>query len=98
MDIKIDIKSLPMEVGIYKRETRDSSSFKNTKRNGWGVVINPDTGMMTYGIYIPAGAIIHKEKVKSNEEIVDMLEKTQDILVYKKKELPKEIENAFTAI
>lgn len=39
---------------------------------------------MTFGCYIPAGCTILKKKVSSNEEIIDLLNKINNPLTFKK--------------
>ena len=81
----IDLETLPLRVGSYERKDLNSRMFKNTGRNGYGCSINPAENLATFGMWIPCGATIFKEKVTTNEEVVELLKKTGDIISYKRK-------------
>lgn len=68
-----------------KEKNVKSKSFINTCRNGFGCSINPAENLVTFGMWIPCGAIILKEKVTTNEEAIELLKKTGDIFSYKRK-------------
>lgn len=81
----IDLETLPLRIGFYERKNVKSKSFINTRRNGFGCSINPAENLAIFGSWIPCGATILKEKVTSNEEVIELLKKTGDILSYKRK-------------
>ena len=81
----IDLETLPLRIGSYERKDLNSRMFKNTCRNGFGCSINPTENLATFGSWIPCGSIILKEKVTTNEEVIELLKKTGDILSYKRK-------------
>lgn len=81
----IDLETLPLRIGSYERKNVKSKSFINTSRNGFGCSINPAENLAIFGSWIPCGATILKEKVTSNEEVIELLKKTGDILSYKRK-------------
>ena len=81
----IDLETLPLRIGSYERKNVKSKSFINTGRNGFGCSINPAENLAIFGSWIPCGATILKEKVTSNEEVIELLKKTGDILSYKRK-------------
>ena len=72
----IDLETLPLRIGSYER---------NTDRNGFSCSINPAENLAIFGSWIPCGATILKEKVTTNEEVIELLKKTGDILSYKRK-------------
>lgn len=80
----INLEILPLRVGSYERKDVKSRIFKNTSRNGYGCSINPDENLAIFGTWIPCGAIILKEKVTTNEEVIELLKKTGDIISYKR--------------
>lgn len=81
----IDLETLPLRIGFYERKNVKSKSFINTCRNGFGCSINPVENLAIFGSWIPCGATILKEKVTTNEEVIELLKKTGDILSYKRK-------------
>lgn len=81
----INLETLPLRVGPYERKDLNSRMFKNTGRNGYGCTINPTENLAVFGTWIPCGAIILKEKVTTNEEVIELLKKTGDIISYKRK-------------
>lgn len=81
----IDLETLPLRIGSYERKNVKSKSFINTDRNGFSCLINPAESLAIFGSWIPCGATILKEKVTSNEEVIELLKKTGDILSYKRK-------------
>ena len=81
----IDLETLPLRIGSYERKNIESKSFINTSRNGYGCSINPAENLATFGMWIPCGATILKEKVTTNEEVIELLKKTGDIISYKRK-------------
>lgn len=81
----IDLETLPLRIGSYERKNVKSKSFINTDRNGFSCSINPAENLAIFGSWIPCGATILKEKVTSNEEVIELLKKTGDILSYKRK-------------
>ena len=81
----IDLETLPLRIGSYERKNVKSKSFINTDRNGFSCSINPAENLAIFGSWIPCGATILKEKVTTNEEVIELLKKTGDILSYKRK-------------
>lgn len=81
----IDLETLPLRVGSYERKNVKSKSFINTDRNGFSCSINPTENLAVFGSWIPCGATILKEKVTTNEEVIELLKKTGDIISYKRK-------------
>ena len=81
----IDLEALPLRIGSYERKNVKSKSFINTDRNGFSCSINPAENLPIFGSWIPCGATILKEKVTTNEEVIELLKKTGDILSYKRK-------------
>ena len=81
----IDLETLPLRIGFYERKNVKSKSFINTDRNGFSCSINPAENLAIFGSWIPCGATILKEKVTTNEEVIELLKKTGDILSYKRK-------------
>lgn len=81
----IDLETLPLRIGFYERKNVKSKSFINTCRNGFGCSINPAENLAIFGSWTPCGATILKEQVTSNEEVIELLKKTGDILSYKRK-------------
>ena len=81
----IDLETLPLRIGSYERKNIKSKSFINTDRNGFSCSINPAENLAIFGSWIPCGATILKEKVTTNEEVIELLKKTGDILSYKRK-------------
>lgn len=81
----IDLETLPLRIGSYERKNIKSKSFINTDRNGFSCSINLTENLAIFGSWIPCGATILKEKVTSNEEVIELLKKTGDILSYKRK-------------
>lgn len=81
----IDLETLPLRIGSYERKNVKSKSFINTDRNGFNCSINPAENLAIFGSWIPCGATILKEKVTTNEEVIELLKKTGDILSYKRK-------------
>ena len=81
----IDLETLPLRIGFYERKNVKSKSFINTDRNGFSCSINPAENLAIFGSWIPCGATILKEKVTSNEEVIELLKKTGDIYSYKRK-------------
>ena len=81
----IDLETLPLRIGSYERKNVKSKSFINTDRNGFSCSINPAENLAIFGSWIPCGATVLKEKVTTNEEVIELLKKTGDILSYKRK-------------
>ena len=81
----IDLETLPLRIGSYERKNVKSKSFINTDRTGFSCSINPAENLAIFGSWIPCGATILKEKVTTNEEVIELLKKTGDILSYKRK-------------
>lgn len=81
----IDLETLPLRIGSYERKNVKSKSFINTDRSGFSCSINPAENLAIFGSWIPCGATILKEKVTTNEEVIELLKKTGDILSYKRK-------------
>ena len=81
----IDLETLPLRIGSYERKDLNSRMFKNTSRNGFGCSVNPAENLAIFGSWIPCGVTILKEKVTSNEEVIELLKKTGDIISYKRK-------------
>ena len=81
----IELETLPLRIGSYERKNVKSKSFINTDRNGFSCSINPAENLAIFGSWIPCGATILKEKVTTNEEVIELLKKTGDILSYKRK-------------
>lgn len=81
----IDLETLPLRIGSYERKNVKSKSFINTDRNGFSCLINPTENLAVFGSWIPCGATILKEKVTTNEEVIELLKKTGDIISYKRK-------------
>lgn len=81
----IDLETLPLRIGSYERKNVKSKSFINTDRNGFSCSINPAENLAIFGSWTPCGATILKEQVTSNEEVIELLKKTGDILSYKRK-------------
>ena len=81
----IDLETLPLRIGSYERKNVKSKSFINTDRNGFSCSINPAENLAIFGSWISCGATILKEKVTTNEEVIELLKKTGDILSYKRK-------------
>ena len=81
----IDLETVPLRIGPYERKNVKSKSFINTDRNGFSCSINPAENLAIFGSWIPCGATILKEKVTTNEEVIELLKKTGDILSYKRK-------------
>lgn len=87
----IDLETLPLKIGSYERKDLSSRMFKNTGRNGYGCSINPTENLATFGMWIPCGATILREKVTTNEEVVELLKKTGDIISFIKEKLNKSL-------
>lgn len=81
----IDLETLPLRIGFYERKNVKSKLFINTCRNGFGCSINPAENLAIFGSWTPCGATILKEQVTSNEEVIELLKKTGDIISYKRK-------------
>ena len=81
----IDLETMPLRIGSYERKDLNSRMFKNTGRNGFGCSINPAENLAIFGSWISCGATILREKVTTNEEVIELLKKTGDIISYKRK-------------
>lgn len=81
----IDLKTLPLRIGLYERKNEESTMFKNTGRDGFGCAIRVDTNEAVFGTWRPVGATILRETVATNEDVIELLKKTGDIISYKRK-------------
>lgn len=82
-----DLEKLPEEIGVYKKNS--ASTYINTKKNGFGVTINVKTNEIVFGMWIPAGAILFREKIESIDDAIKIITEAQDILEYRKKRMKK---------